>query len=192
VHSLSLLRINHKDLTPKHIGKAREYARKTLVVWRILQLSVTPKCHGSEDHACDQLEVLKGLAYLCEDWVEQLHQLGLKNNRRTKTKMIQNRDQKYKLYAQWEQLSGNWNVQRIKKEVNQKQKRKLEHTRGADRAAGLLLVKTYHREAALHQDNSQWTGENQLLSPEDIIRLDELDRLQNNNNSRRTVKLGII
>jgi hypothetical protein len=173
---LSLLRTEHKDLTPQHIEKAREYARKALVVWRILRLSVTPKCHGSEDHACDQLELLRGLADFCEDWVEQLHQLGLKNNRRTKT--IRNRDRKYKLYTHWEQLSGNRNVQRIKKEVNQKRKRKLKHTRGADRAAGLLLEKTYHREAALQQDNSQWTGENQLLSPEDIIRLDALDRLQ--------------
>jgi hypothetical protein len=39
---------------------------------------------------------------------------------------------------------------------------------------GLLLEKTYHREAALQQDNSEWTGENQLLSPEDIIKLNEL------------------
>jgi hypothetical protein len=76
-------------------------------------LSVTPKCHASEDHAYDQLELLKGLADFCEDWVEQLHQLGLKNNRRTKT--IRNRDRKYKLYTQWEQLSGNREVQGIKK-----------------------------------------------------------------------------
>jgi hypothetical protein len=46
-------------------------------------------------------------------------------------------------------------------------------------AATLLLEKTFHRESALLQDNSQWTGENQLISPEDIIRLDELDRLNN-------------
>ena len=100
---------------------------------------MTPKCHGSEDHTCDQVELLlKGLAAdFCEDWVEQLHQLGLKNNRRTKT--IRNRDQKYKLYTQWEQLSGNQNVQRIKKEVHEKWKRKLQHPRGAVRAAGLLV-----------------------------------------------------
>jgi hypothetical protein len=29
---LSLLRTDHKDLTPQHITKAREYARKALVV----------------------------------------------------------------------------------------------------------------------------------------------------------------
>jgi hypothetical protein len=96
--------------------------------------------------------------------------------------MIRNEDQLYKLYTQWEQLSGNINVQRIKKEGNEKWKQKLQHSRGADRAAGLLIEKTYHGEAALQeQDNSQWTGENKLiLSPEDIIRLDALDRLQNN------------
>jgi hypothetical protein len=167
------------DLTPEHITKAREYAKKALEVWQLLRLSVTPKCHRGEDHACNQLELLKGIADFCEDWVEQLHQLGLKNNRRKKT--IRNKERKYKLYTHWEQLSGNRNVQRMKKEVNQKRKRNLQSTRGADTAAALLVEKTYHREAALVQDNSQWTGENPLLSPEDIIRLDELDRLQNNN-----------
>jgi hypothetical protein len=50
---LSLLRTDHKDLTPEHIRKARDYAKKDLEVWRLLQLSVTPKCHGGEDHACN-------------------------------------------------------------------------------------------------------------------------------------------
>ena len=139
-----------------------------------MKLSVTPKCHASEDHACDQLELLKGLADFCEDWVEQLHQLGLKNNRRTKT--IRNRDRKYKLYTQWEQLSGNREVQGIKKQVNRKRKRNLQNSKGADTAAALLLQKNNHRQAALEQDNSQWTGENRLLSPEEIIRLDAIDR----------------
>jgi hypothetical protein len=171
---LSLVRTEHKDLTPQHITKAREYATKAVSVWRLMKLSVTPKCHASEDHACDQLELLKGLADFCEDWVEQLHQLGLKNNRRTKT--IRNRDRKYKLYTQWEQLSGNREVQGIKKEVNRKRKRNLQNSKGADTAAALLLQKNNHRQAALEQDNSQWTGENRLLSPEEIIRLDAIDR----------------
>jgi hypothetical protein len=64
---LSLLRTDHKDLTPQHITKAREYATKAVAVWRIMKLSVTPKWHASEDHACDQLELLKGLADFCED-----------------------------------------------------------------------------------------------------------------------------
>jgi hypothetical protein len=31
----------------------------------------------------------------------------------------------------------------------------------------------------LQQDDSQWTGENRMLSPENPIRLDALDRLVN-------------
>jgi hypothetical protein len=35
---LSLLRTNHKDLTPKHITKAREYAAKAVAVCRIMKV----------------------------------------------------------------------------------------------------------------------------------------------------------
>jgi hypothetical protein len=102
---LSLVRTDHKDLIPQHITEAREYTTKVVSVWWIMELLVTPKCHAGEDRACDQLELLKGLADFCEDWVEQLHQLGSKDNRRRKT--IRNGDRKYKLYTKWEQLSGN-------------------------------------------------------------------------------------
>jgi hypothetical protein len=56
-----------------------------------------------------------------EDWVEQLHQLGLKNNWRTRT--ISNKDWKYyRLYTKWEQTSGNCQVQSIKRRTHSKQK----------------------------------------------------------------------
>jgi hypothetical protein len=93
---LSLVRTEHKDLTPQHITKAREYGTKAVAVWRIMKLSATPKCHASEDHSCDQLELLKDQANFCEDWVEQLRQLGLKNNRRTKTVRNQDRRTNYR------------------------------------------------------------------------------------------------
>jgi hypothetical protein len=147
---LSVLRTEHKDLTPALTVKAREHATKALAAWRMLQFSVTPKSHGSEHHACDQLELLQGLVDFCEDWVEQLHQLGLKNDRRTKG--VRDRDQKDGLCAKWEQLSGNRNVQRTKVEVNESRKRKLQHDRGAETAANLLLEKTFHREAVLSQE----------------------------------------
>jgi hypothetical protein len=47
---------------------------------------------------------------------------------------------------------------------------------GCGTAAALLLQNNSHRQAALGQDNSQWTGENRLLSPEESIRLDAIDR----------------
>jgi hypothetical protein len=128
---LSLVRTDHKDLTPQHIMKAREYATKAVAVWGIMKLLVMLKCHASEDHASDKLELLnKGLADFCEDWVEQLHQLGLKNNRRTKT--IRSGARKYKLHMQWEQLSGNREVQGIKNQVNKKRNRSLQNLKGAE------------------------------------------------------------
>jgi hypothetical protein len=66
--------------------------------------------------------------------------------------------------------------------MNESRKWKLHHNRCADTAPRLLVEKHYHREAALEQDNSQWTGENRLLSPQEIIRLDALDRLHAINN----------
>jgi hypothetical protein len=70
------------------------------------------------------------------------------------------------------QLRSAW----CKKEVNKKQKPNLQNWKGADTAAALLLQMSDHRQAALEQDNSQWTGENGLQSPEEIIRLDAMDR----------------
>ena len=119
-------------------------------------------------HVINWSSCLWGLSDFCEDWVEQqLHQLGLMNNLRMKA--IRDRDWKYKLYTpHWEQLSGNQNVQKIKKEVQNNRKRKLGNARGTDTAAAARLgEKTFHRKAALEEDNSQWTGANKLLSPEE-------------------------
>jgi hypothetical protein len=49
-------------------------------------------------------------------------------------------------------------VQRIKVEVKESQKRKLQHDRGAETAANLLIEKIFYREVALSQDNLQWTA----------------------------------
>jgi hypothetical protein len=72
-------------------------------------------------------------------------------------------------------------ISAVKQEAHKKRKRKLQTTKGADAERALLIEKTFHREAALEQDNLEWTGENRLLSPEEIVRLDAADRLDNNN-----------
>ena len=53
-------------------------------------------------------------------------------------------------------------------EVIESRKQKLQHSRGTETAAALQMEKTFHRETALEQDNSQWTGENRLLEPASI------------------------
>jgi hypothetical protein len=68
----------------------------------------------------------------------------------------------------------------MKKEVPGKWKRKLQNDAGGETARALPAAKSLHCETALEEDNSQWTGMNkELLSPEEIIRLDETDRSDN-------------
>jgi nucleotidyltransferase/DNA polymerase involved in DNA repair len=147
-----------------------------LELWRILEIKVTPKAHGVEYHACNQLKWLMRLADFCEDWVERLHQLGLKINWRTRT--ISNKDQKYQLYTKWEQISGNHQVQSIKRRMYSKQKRELTTTRGSDTAYRYKIQseKKYHCKEALGVDTSQWMGENALLGPCIILRQDAAER----------------
>jgi hypothetical protein len=64
-------------------------------------------------------------------------------------------------------------VQRTKVEAKESWKRKLQHDRGAETAANLLHKKTFHREAALSQDNLRWTGVNRLLTAEKVVIQDE-------------------
>jgi hypothetical protein len=64
-------------------------------------------------------------------------------------------------------------VQRTKVEAKESQKRTLQHDRGAETAANLLHEKIFFREAALSQDNSQWTGVNRLLTAEEVVIQDE-------------------
>jgi hypothetical protein len=59
--------------------------------------------------------------------------------------------------------------------------RKLKTTKGLDTEAALQIEKKYYCKHALHKDNLQWTGENRLLSPEEIIKLDADDRVEVDN-----------
>jgi hypothetical protein len=145
-----------------------------LELLRILEIKVTLKAHGVEDHACDQLEFLMGLADFWEDWVERLHQLGLKNNRRTRT--ISNKDRKCQLYTKWEQISGNRQVQSIKRRIHSKRKGELTTRRGTDMAYKIQSENKSYRKEALEVDTSQWMGENALLGPSIILRQDPAER----------------
>jgi hypothetical protein len=83
-------------------------------------------------------------------------------------------------------------VQRIKVEVKESWKRKLQHDRGAETAANLLLEKTFYREAALSQDNSQWTGVNRLLTGEEIVIQDEEEWAELNREHHASLFVTII
>jgi hypothetical protein len=83
-------------------------------------------------------------------------------------------------------------VQRIKVEVKESWKRKLQHDRGAETAANLLLENTFYREAALSQDDSQWTGVNRLLTGEEIVIQDEEEWAELNREHHASLFVTII
>jgi hypothetical protein len=57
---------------------------EALCLWRGLDMSVNPKCHAFEDHLCDQMLCFGGIGDLGEDFIEQAHQDGIKDSKRTK------------------------------------------------------------------------------------------------------------
>jgi hypothetical protein len=54
-----------------------------LKMWRDLDMSVSPKLHVLEDHLYSQLSLFKGLGDYSEDFVEQAHQVGMREEART-------------------------------------------------------------------------------------------------------------
>ncbi len=54
-----------------------------LKMWRDLDMSVLPKLHVLEDHLYSQLSLFKGLGDYTEDFVEQAHQVGMREEART-------------------------------------------------------------------------------------------------------------
>lgn len=70
-------------------------------LWRELELSMeAPKPHAVEDHLCDQLIMFHGIGDLTEDFVEQAHQDGIREDRRTRT--MKDRSAVASIHCKWE------------------------------------------------------------------------------------------
>lgn len=83
------------------LQELRDYIYIGMKLWRDLELSVeAPKPHAIEDHLCDQMHRWKGIGDLGEDWVEQAHQDGIKDEGRTRA--IKNRNAAANLHCRWE------------------------------------------------------------------------------------------
>ena len=99
---------------------------KTLMqMWRGLRLSMLgPKIHGLEDHLLDQVKRYKGIGDFAEDFVEQSHQFGVKDELRTRS---MSRNKAFMSHVSWEYMSQNSAVLIAKDKMNnaiKKRKRK--------------------------------------------------------------------
>ena len=94
--------------------------------WRsIAELSIPPKVHCLEDHAHVQFSDLDGLFDFREDWVERLHQMGLKDNLRSKG--MRDKARKFLSHSKWEQMAHHRGVDAMKREVDDSRKRNLKN-----------------------------------------------------------------
>ena len=103
--------------------------KKAIASIRALKISLGPKFHSVEDHLIWQLQLYKGFLELREDWVERLHQIGLKDNKRSQR--LRDREKKFAAHSKWEELSNHMSVKKVQLEVNNASKRNLTTKRPA-------------------------------------------------------------
>ena len=102
----SLGRTKCGELSADVISLTRRMVNAFLRMWRYLRLSMKgPKIHGMEDHLLDQMIEYEGIGKFCEDFVEQAHQYGVKEEIRTRGL---DRNKAFMSHSKWE-----WNGNRI-------------------------------------------------------------------------------
>jgi hypothetical protein len=73
-----------------------------------------PKVHGLEDHLVDQMVRYNGIGDFCEDFVEQAHQIGVRDELRTSNLT---RSKAFRSHLKWEWMSNQVSVQQAKGEM---------------------------------------------------------------------------
>jgi len=104
--------------------KAQKYVSAIMVKWRDLGLSMDMlKIHGLEDHLVPQMRLFKGIGCFIEDFIEQAHQFGMKEEKRTAN--MRDRKKAANSHSAWEHASHHAEVIAVKKESSARSKRKL-------------------------------------------------------------------
>lgn len=102
---------------------------KALCAWQALKntnrdgfKNIPPKVHALVQHLADQFEAYGGVGDYDEQFVERSHQTGKKDMYRSRA--IRCRENKYKCFAEWEEVRNHPEVMAISKAVNNNRKRK--------------------------------------------------------------------
>ena len=146
----AILRIPNGTVTESDVGAARVHAKKGLHWWRLLDISVTVKAHLLESHSIDQMEFWKGVGDFMEDFIEQAHQWGDHDERRSSG--MRDRGKVAIAHSKWEALKLNPLVVKATMETAASTKRKFKHldasgrTRKQQRDATAKLQRTSARE----------------------------------------------
>jgi hypothetical protein len=72
------------ELTEAILEETKQYLHMTMLMWRDIVLSIKmPKIHGLEDHLIAMMEQWNGIDDYLEDFIEQAHQFGMKEEKST-------------------------------------------------------------------------------------------------------------
>ena len=157
------------EATEELCDLTERYVRAVMVKWRDLRLSTDMlKIHGIEDHLVKQMRDFDGIGCFLEDFVEQAHQFGMRDEKRTAN--MTDKKRKYTSHSKSEVASLNPEVIAHKKVVSQKSKRNMRRWKGVERREVKQIVK---------EENRAFCFENVTLIPNPIA--DYKNKLRNNN-----------
>ena len=138
-------------------------------------MSVTPKVHIIEDHAIEQFERLQGFGDFTEDYIEQAHQWGEIEERRTHG--LRDRTKAANAHSKWEFMRLNPLVVKEVTTVAEGAKRKFRRDANGrtkkEAQMDLALTAKLSRRAELRADDREVVDlPSRLLSAEDSEKLD--------------------
>ena len=96
----SIARVPSGRITAENVALLRQLIPEALRLWKELGLGVLPKPHAVEDHLRLQVEQKRGIGDVGEDFVEQEHQTGIKDD--GKTRNAPNKAEQAKWCCNWE------------------------------------------------------------------------------------------
>jgi hypothetical protein len=118
----SLGRIGCGKLTDEDVELTRRMVGGVMKLWRYLRLSMKgPKIHRLEDHLMKHMIRWNGIGDFLEDFVEQAHQYGVKEENRTRGLI---RSRAFRSHLNWEWKSNQIGVFKVKKGIRRKTSRR--------------------------------------------------------------------
>ena len=172
---LALLRISNGKVTEADIVNARKHAKKAMESWRKLGLSVTMKAHLLEDHVIAMMARLNGIGDFMEDFIEQTHQFGDADERRSNG--LRNRTLAANSHSKWEHVKNNPLVAMETAAVSKGTKRPLKvneegQTAKMQRIATAKKLRDDNREVLRSDDHNVLGSTVRLLSAEENAMID--------------------
>lgn len=118
----SLGRTRCGKLTEEVTNLTRRMVVAFAKMWRNLRLSMKgPKIHGMEDHLIEQMIQYGGIGCFCEDFVEQSHQYGVKEELRTRGL---SRSRAFISHSKWEWNGNHLGVRKAREDIKRRTSRK--------------------------------------------------------------------